>query len=154
MTTIAFDEYGVAADTASYEGTVFAGAVTKLHLLNDCILAWAGDTSEMQPMFDWYKAGAEPCCSPKNRERDGILLAFTPGGVFEYEYSSPTPQKAGFTRYAYGSGRSFAIGALFAGANAPQSVQAAIYFDAFTGGEVRYLPYPWLESRALGGFAA
>lgn len=41
--------------------------------------------------------------------------------------------------YGVGSGSAYALGALWAGADASDAVHAAIYFDLYTGGEVRTL---------------
>lgn len=147
MTTIAFDEFGVATDTGTFEGDMYVGNTSKIYANENFILAWTGDASEKVPMFEWYANGADASNAPARSSRDGLLIAFTPNGVFEYEYASPTPYKSSFKRFAYGGGRAFAVGALYAGASAVQAVEAAIYFHVCTAGEVRYMPFPWLEAR-------
>lgn len=141
MTTIAYRDGVLAADTGMTVGAVLLGHTTKIVRRADNDMAGsAGDAAYAAAFLDWFMNG-EIGSPPEAKEdsdyfdrgiifrADGTIMVFEPRGRF--------PIRAKY--YAFGSGREFAIGAMYTGANAAQAVLAAIAHDPHTNGDVTVL---------------
>jgi hypothetical protein len=150
MTTIAYRNGILAADTGMSAGGSIVGSVTKIARSEKGDLAGAaGDASYNHDFIAWF-VGGEQGNPPEAQEedktfdrgvifrRDGRIEVFEPRGRFEC--SAPY--------YAFGSGRPEALGAMFVGASAEQAVQAAIAHDPYTFGDIDVLSHETMRAVA------
>lgn len=147
MTVIAFDGRTVAADKRSNDNGSIR-TVTKLHrLFNDdgtikAVLAVNGFADHGMELVAWYKAGANPETYPHGKrgsEMYTFLQVFRPGKrVIEYQ-CGPVPIVFEDEKFAGGSGRNAAMGALLAGCSAIEAVKIASQVDAACGNGVDFV---------------
>lgn len=140
MSTIAYRDGVMAADTAICVGGSLCGGFVKVATgPNGDLAGAAGDATYAHAFLRWFEAGeaGEP---PPARETDrnidraiivrkekpNTVLVYEPGGVYMAKASM----------FAIGSGRSEALGAMLAGANAVRAIHIAIALDPHTGGDV------------------
>lgn len=144
MTTIAFDGRFLAADSRAVAGDcILPQDIKKIAISADSKLAYAhsGYHAFFAPWIAWHDAGQDPKHPPANSldEGSGNFLVFSnSGGIIVghlYGLKIPHPVAVGCPD-AWGSGSSFAIGALRNGASARQAVSIAADCDPFSGGEV------------------
>lgn len=141
MTTIAYRNGVLAADTGMTVGNTVVGNTVKIVRRDDgCMAGAAGFAGYAGSFLRWFMAGqiGDP---PEAKSEDNVLdrgVIFRPDGamlVFEpegmFEMTAPY--------YAFGCGRCEALGAMFAGADAEAAVRAAIAHDAHTSGDVTVL---------------
>lgn len=135
MTTIAYRDGILAADTQVCGGGGRAGTVVKVVRRSDGHLAGtAGDLSWAQRLHGWFMGGenGEP---PLPKEGGGEAILIRPdGGVHYVDEVRTHTLKADC--HASGSGSQFALGAMAAGATAERAVEIACSLDIHTGGEV------------------
>lgn len=139
MTTIAYRAGILAADTRVIQGSSIIGRATKIVRRDDGALAGgAGDLPWVQAFHRWFLEGADGDPPPVEDGSKGVIIIrnkpiemFEEGGAFEFR----PPY------FAFGSGKEFALGAMFAGASAPEAVKAAMNFDPGTGGRVMTLTH-------------
>lgn len=164
MTTLAFRDGVLAADTMTTEGGVFVGTVTKIaqslprvdgtilvaggcgeHALVERFLRWFRDNRPEdieEPLMLALKG--HPSMKEGEKEAWGYVFDHRAGTVTAFELDLPPStirmQGTPASRYfAEGSGARFAFGAMFMGASAPQAVRAAAAFDRFSGDEVEVI---------------
>lgn len=138
MTTIAYRRGVVAADSMASSGDT-KSKTTKLFLLPKLIVGCCGHLGFGLIFVDWLRAGAREAKRPswKGTIADvsfSAIVLSRNGCVVWDEYLRPMPLEDEFT--AIGSGADVALGAMHMGATAYQAVEAAIRFNAFTGGKV------------------
>lgn len=138
MTTIAYRNGVLAADTAAHIGNSFYATVKKICRRSDGDMAAAsGEASYNAEFCKWFmggEAGDPPKAGESERYLDrgaifrqsGEIEIFEPGGRFVI--TAPYA--------AFGCGMDFALGAMFAGADAETAVRAAIQHDPYTAGNV------------------
>lgn len=138
MTTVAFRNGVIAADTSMTVGDARVGRMRKVVRAPNGDLAGASGSASFAHAFrEWVKNGGDgPAPEAKSDQhyfdrgfiarRNGAIEVFEPGGSFlvEAEY------------YAIGSGAAEARGAMFAGADAVTAVRAAMAHDTYTGGDI------------------
>ncbi len=138
MTTIATDGKLLAADGRTSAGDVIlTNAAKKVQRLPDGSIAGSagaadGGPSAVAALAAALKAGEQP---PKYAG-DYSILRLLPDGSALYYYDRldmPIPVSPPF---AIGSGKSAALGAMKAGANARQAVKIAAEVDVYTGGKI------------------
>lgn len=138
MTTIAYRNGMIAADSAMLSGSALSGEIVKIARRKDGALAGAaGDAAYCSLFLGWFRRG-ERGRGPVAREgqnwidraaiirRDRTIEIFEPHGTFACQ----APY------YALGSGKEFALGAMFAGADAETAVRAAVAHDPYTDGRI------------------
>lgn len=142
MTTIAYRDGILAADTALSRGGTHMVAVTKIVRRADGdMAAVAGIASLIGPFFEWFLGGedGDPPTVPDEDNSCPTGMIFRAAGHVEvYEAGgwyrmNPNPYMA------IGSGRDVALGAMHAGARPQEAVEAAIVHDHGTGGDVTVL---------------
>jgi 20S proteasome alpha/beta subunit len=139
MTTIAYRKGVLAADTRMIQGTAIIGKVAKIVRRDDgALCGGAGDCAWVQAFHRWFMGGEEGDPPVIEENSKGLIIKrrkpiemFEPGGTVEWK----PPY------LAIGSGKEFALGAMWAGANAIEAVKAAMTFDPGTGGEVMVLTH-------------
>lgn len=134
MTTIAYRNGVLVADTVMTKGSALIGQVVKIRRNDKGHLAGAsGSASYNGEFLKWFESGemGEP---PEPIEKDdamdrglifrnnGQVELYEPGGMF----------KVKIDYFAVGSGCDFAIGAMHAGASAEEAVRASCEHDPNT----------------------
>jgi ATP-dependent HslUV protease subunit HslV len=141
MTTIAYKDGMLAADTACCQGGVLCGSIVKIVRRDDGDMAGAaGDASYNFAFTTWFLAGeqgAPPEAKEEDRSFDRGVIYRRSGTIDVFEPRGKFAMNAPF--YAFGSGKEPALGAMFAGADAETAIEAAIQFDPHTGGEITVL---------------
>ncbi|MGJ4953059.1 hypothetical protein [Bradyrhizobium sp. HKCCYLS20291] len=139
MTTIAYRNGMLAADTRMIQGTAIIGNVVKIVRREDGLLAGgAGDCAWVQAFHRWFLGHEEGDPPELDDNCKGIIVRpdktvemFEPMGTIEF--------KPPFV--AMGSGKEFALGAMWMGATAEQAVRAAMELDPGTGGNITVLTH-------------
>jgi ATP-dependent protease HslVU (ClpYQ) peptidase subunit len=136
MTVIVWDGVTLAADKQATQSDL-ARRVKKIRRIRGNLVGASGQWDLAQEMFDWFAQGAKRETWPATQRTDdkwvGLLVITPSRKILKYE-SSPIP--IDFTanrRYAFGSGRDFAYGAMEMGADARAAVLAASKFDINCG---------------------
>lgn len=145
MTTIAYRDGVIAADSQSTAGDSIVGECAKIARNRDGDLAGAaGDAGFSYAFLSWFMAG-EKGEAPEAKCEDNCFdrgCVFRANGTIEvYEPRGLHLTEAKY--YALGSGRPEALGAMFAGADPVTAVRAAMAHDPRTGGTV------WTLSREV-----
>jgi len=127
MTVIAWDGKTLAADRMqTYAGTV--GQMTKIHRVGECLVGGAGESSFINAMIDWVRQGRRHENFPDHqRDKDDwqpLLLVEPDGNAYIYT-RTPFPVKQEQKLVAIGSGREFALAAMYCGKTAAQAVLVA-----------------------------
>ena|SRR5687768_13962526 len=134
MTTITFREGIMAADSRMTLGGAVIGNVVKIVRRDDgALCGGCGRLAWLQAFHEWFLNGEQDDLPDVDEDSMGLiarpkkpLQAFEEAGTYEWK----TPY------FAMGSGRRFALGAMYAGASAQEAVKAAIKFDIYSGGKV------------------
>jgi ATP-dependent HslUV protease subunit HslV len=111
---------------------------TKVYRREDGVLyGTAGDCAEGDQFKQWVADGEQGRFKPSKRT-DGIIVRPN-GDIFLFNFHGTVQIRPPY--YAMGSGLDFALGAMFAGADAIQAVQAAIQHNEGCGGQVHWVSH-------------
>lgn len=138
MTTIAYRDGVLAADSLTTRGGTIDGHVRKIDRRDDGLLIAATGSLAYNSMFRaWALAGmaGDPPKSPNEDAGGGTGVLFWPDGRVEF-YEAEGRFSLDAPYHAIGCGFQIALGAMFAGADAETAVRAAVAHDTCTGGEV------------------
>lgn len=128
MTTVAFDGRTLAADTQS---SMFRSTMQKVYRLKDGQLFGAcGQFQDSTAVREWLENGGE-----KPKVSEGFHAILIDGGLFVLE-DKLVKIKYDRPYFAIGSGRDYAMAAMFLGKTAAEAVRVAHEFDLDTGPEV------------------
>lgn len=153
MTTIAYKDGIMAADTMGTWGGDVNYGVPKLAKTRSYLLGFAGSYAAANPLYNWIKRLDNQDIRLENfhnyREElpEGIpditvLIAPVDGSTLWYIVSDGYGGPLWTKKFdAIGSGGRFACGAMHAGANAMRAVRAAIDLDEGTGGDIVTLDF-------------
>lgn len=143
MSVIAWDGKTLAADKRACLGTLIR-TVTKIYKVNSALVAYAGDADAGEEMLAWLVDGAVPKDFPPHQRNDdrwsGLLVIWPDGTLWKYE-RTPYPLKFPPQQFAIGSGRDFALAAMFLGKDAVEAVHVACAFDSGCGNGVDFLTH-------------
>ncbi len=157
MSIVAYRDGVIASDTAvSSKDALIPNAIPKIMALKDnTFIGAVGDAVVIQNFFKKFSKfdNWSPILentinsSPLNIDNDEAmnLIMIKPDGVIKYLYNGGWLEYSRNLRYfAIGSGKSFALGSLYAGSSAIDAVRASIEFDFYCGGDVVFIrrPYP------------
>lgn len=139
MTVIAWDGKTLAADKRTNFGGLHA-TTTKVHRLPDGrLVGCAGNTAQISEMVHWLGAGADSEKMPaiqRDAKECVSALVIEPGGrVLQYE-NTPHPIVIENPAWAIGSGRDFAMAAMWLGQDARHAVIVACQLDCTCGNGV------------------
>jgi len=141
MTTIAYKDGVLAADTLCVNGHIRSGFVTKIIRGPNGELGGAAGNAGYNRLFQDWVAGGRVGDAPIPKQDDecrDLGFVVLPDGVIEQH----EPEGLNLIRadmYAAGSGRNVAQGAMAAGASAEEAVRIAIGLDCYSGGEITVL---------------
>lgn len=151
MTTIAYRDGFIAADTQLTYGAIRNGFREKLAVTKNYIVALAGPSWLRKALESWAQEGcpddAIPCVLTENESEFEALFIDPNGEAFLYDNGYLVPVAADYT--AIGSGGQIALGAMAhpeSPASARQAVMAASVHDKNTGGNIQSLHYSILRS--------
>lgn len=138
MSVIAWDGTTLAADKRASCGGFFH-TTRKILRANGCLLGFTGGTDFGEQMVNWWIRGANADdFPPSQRDKDdwaGLLVVMPDGTLFKYE-RTPYPITIQERMHALGSGRDFAMAAMFCGRTAAEAVGIACRFDSGCGNGV------------------
>lgn len=137
MTVIAFDGKILAADRQATLGDRRV-TVSKIFKIRKAIVACSGALPYCLSLVDWYRGGADQKEFPEYKGEDewGCLVVYDKG--IKYYESRPFPIILQDPFAAWGSGGSYAMGAMAMGADARRAVEVAIRFDTGCGNGVEW----------------
>lgn len=137
MTTIAYRDHVLAADTQVTSNGMIDGRCIKIRRMGPLLVAAGGAGSLCHQFFDWVKAGLHGD-SPFTGKEDGNGAIIMPDHriVFWTGHGGTTVQGP---FWAMGSGERFAIGAMHTGASAEEAVLAACQADVYSSAPITVL---------------
>lgn len=140
MTTIAYRDGLLVADTLVSRNGAVSGYVQKIHRAGGLRFGFCGTLSLDQRFADWLRGGLQGTApSLRCGDSEGCVAVFMPdGSIVEWNGDCP-PDVIRAPYAAYGSGAPFALGAMAAGATAEEAVRAAAAVDHNTGGAITVL---------------
>lgn len=138
MTTIAYRDGYLAADTAVFDRGVYCGEVIKIIKLEDGSLCGAaGALGDMQKFLAWLRGGQNGDRPTfEDSETEGIVIR--PDGTFWWYGKDTSAQIAG-AHQAIGSGFALAMGAMDAGASALTALEICARRDMYTRAPITLL---------------
>lgn len=149
MTTVAFDGKLMAADSLAVDAWGLRSEChDKILKGRDFLLGCSGSTGLIQKW--WVKHGstmdaatliAEGFCDYELDKNDPSLMLVCRQGVYRHVSGVFLLNDRPF--FAVGSGRDYALAALYLGANASHAVEVAAAFDINTGGPIQVCKFPF-----------
>lgn len=149
MTTIAFRDGVIAADSQLTHGSRILGGVRKIFKHGDYIYGLAGGFARTQALKAFIESKGERCAgslpsTDHNNECEAEAFRFGPSGIEFYESLISRPAGEASISWnlldaefcSIGTGCGFAMGAMAAGASAAEAVAIACRYDVYSGGEV------------------
>lgn len=136
MTTIAYRDGVLAADTLTSSNGVLCAKAFKIGGRNGILWSATGDAAWGKRFRDWCATGAvgdHP--APPDKGTGGTI--YLPGNDLLVFHEGGIEFRPGLPFWADGSGCDYALGAMQMGATAEQAVAAAMVWDQHTGGEIR-----------------
>lgn len=140
MTTIAYRDGVIAADTLATWGSSRDGAFTKVAKRGPYLAGVSGGVAACQRFLDWFSMGLRgdpPQMPDGDRTSHGIIIL--PDDRMLTWGPTGWERTRIIDHYAMGSGGEFAQGALAMGATAERAVQVAIQYDTKSGGDITVL---------------
>lgn len=150
MTVIAFDGRIIAADKRANYGSL-QRTTTKLHRVtpihgdykgHELIVGTAGISAQGKEMIEWIRRGMDPQDFPStqrdSKESCACMVVHRDGTKWSFE-RAPYPLVLEDQKVAIGSGRDFALAAMFMGADARQAVEVACHFDTSCGNGIDWM---------------
>lgn len=135
MTTIVWDGKTLAADKQLNDNSI-ALSSTKIYKFENHLLFAAGAMTDIQAMLEWWKRGADPKDFPSSQSVKENMIAFQiikPDKTLWILEGHPYPYQIENSKFAVGSGRNYALGALSMGADAVKAVEVACEWDLNSG---------------------
>lgn len=132
MTVIAWDGKTLAADKAS-TAAGFRSTVTKIHRVGHSLVALAGTESALMAALTWIRGDRNPADYPESmRTTDSLMWEINRYGLWRYE-GGPYPVCVEDRFLATGSGRDYALAAMYLGHDARRAVEVACALDITCG---------------------
>ena len=140
MSIIVWDGKTLAADTMACNGNL-RRYCTKVWRKGDMLIGGAGTATGIQAMLNWVDRGMDAESFPKDMTEDSVLWIVNKNGNMAKFENTPYPLTYHDKRWADGSGRDFAYGAMEMGADAATAVKVAMKHDAYCGGKVETVSF-------------
>lgn len=145
MTVIAFDGRTLAADR-SVVNNGLASTATKIHRVGSLLCGGSGCVSSCNAMLDWVRGGRDPKAFPAGQvdpkgDWSPFLVIEADGQILLYD-NNPFPTRYDRRRqrfYAIGSGRDYAMAAMYLGCDAKRAVNVASALEVGCGNGVDVL---------------
>lgn len=141
MTIVAWDGKTLAADKAG-TNCGYRRTVTKIFRVPDGLVGFAGDGSRALALLEWFKNGRDPAMWPKFQEDAdtavGCMFIANDGQNYGY-HLTPYPERSQDRFDAIGSGRDYALAAMYLGHDARRAVEVASALDNGCGNGIDVL---------------
>ena len=140
MTTICWDGKTLAADRLALNSSLMR-TTTKIRRFGNLLAGASGDLSATIEALEWVRRGRSAADWPeiqKDKDDFAALLVIDGGRILVYE-KSPHPAEFHDLIFAIGSGRDFALAAMYLGKTAAEAIEVASFFDCGTGNGVDVL---------------
>lgn len=139
MTTIAYRNNIMAADSACFDSTLYQGEVDKLWILPPVgLIGCCGEIGAMIHFVDWLRDGRDRKKKPDLPDDcDFESIVVNSDGEVAHFDRHLVPIRVANDFHAIGSGRKLALGAMMAGASADEAVKIACHYDIVTREPVR-----------------
>jgi ATP-dependent protease HslVU (ClpYQ) peptidase subunit len=137
VTVICWDGKTLAADKAGTNAG-YARTVTKIYRVPGGLVGFAGDGSRAMDLLEWFRAGRDPLKAPaypefqKTDDAVGCIFIADDGKSYSYLHS-PYPELRQDKFDAIGSGRDYALAAMYLGHDARKAVEVACALDNSCG---------------------
>lgn len=134
MTTVAWDGNTLAADKQStYLIPIQANKIQAIKYNGEnAFAAGAGVIRDIYPFIEALKKGKKLPSIDQEEPTFDVLVVTKSRKAYLYN-GSDYPHELGNTKYAIGTGASFALGAMYAGKSAKEAVEIASQLDTGTG---------------------
>lgn len=146
MTVVCWDGKTLAADKKA-TNCGWANTVTKIHRVPGGIVGLSGDGDAARDLLEWFRAGRVPADYPKCQQSDNRGSAFfidESGQIWSYDKTvNACPYEQPFC--AMGSGRDYALAAMYLGFDARRAVEVACALDNDCGNGIDALELPRSE---------
>lgn len=143
MTTIAFDGTCIASDTLAVDGYGLKNYIEKVYQGIDFYMAGAGTHHQIEV---YWKSLPEDCKmldvlafgypDYKREENNNAIMLVSKETKEIYKLAGSVFTKVRRGYHAIGSGRDYALAAMYCGNRAATAVKVAMEFDNDTGGEI------------------
>ena len=143
MTIICWDGEKLAADKRALYGSMIR-TTTKIFRVHDSLVGYSGDASFGEQMLAWIRSGENPADFPVyQREKDdwAELLVIRHGGLIHKYDRTPYPVAFEDKFIAIGSGREYAMAAMYCGRSAYEAVLLTCTLDSSCGNGVDVLTH-------------
>lgn len=138
MTTIAYRDGVLAADTLVTSGDIRCGSEVKIRALGPLLYGSCGSCGLTDKVEAWMRGGMKgdrPPLRVPDGSATGAVFVFMPDHTVLWMHEDgDTVIRAPY--WAAGSGEMYALGAMALGATAPEAVKAAIVHDVGSGGPI------------------
>lgn len=148
MTIIAWDGKTLAADKAA-TNCGYLRTVTKIYRVPSGLVGFAGDGSRAFALLQWFRDGCDPAKYPAFQASDdavGCLHIGLDGRASGYSHT-PFPEFHEDRFDAIGSGRDYALAAMYLGHSAERAVEVAVALDNGCGNGIDTLELTTTEGR-------
>lgn len=152
MTTIAYRDGVLAADTlVSMNGTVVSH-MAKIFRVNDWLIGGSGSAGVSFPIARWVEQSGGDARVPIEwgdvKDSSGLLISPL-GAVFHADTGSNAVMLMDAPYHAIGSGTDIALSAMACSRKAVEAVKIAIKLDLYSGGNVTWLSLDGRDSLKL-----
>ena len=149
MTIVAYRNGIMAADGACWINDSQITRMQKIYRLKGGLVGMAGDVEVISQFIEWLKDGADEDEFPLGNYESIVVNPSGRVTLFEGGSYCPVPLRAQYA--AIGAGIDYALGAMFAGADARLAVKAAIAYNAKCRGPISvfHLRTPSSEKRRM-----
>lgn len=137
MTTIAYRDGVLAADTLRTSNGMRDGYQRKIHKCGRLLIAGAGSAAVCEQFRSWVLRGMVGPSPFEGKPDSGNGLVITPDGLAVIWGSSGPWQLKDVPFLALGTGEQIAMGAMAMGGSAEEAVRAAITLNISSGGEIQ-----------------
>jgi hypothetical protein len=130
MTIIAWDGKTLAADKSA-TNCGWSNTVTKVYRVPGGLVAFSGDADAAMDLLAWFQGGRVPSDYPacqKTDDRGSAFFVDNDGALWTYD-KSVNPQRYEQRFAAMGSGRDYALAAMYLGFDAVRAVEVACALD-------------------------
>ena len=140
MTTIAWDGTTLAADTQSQSNGV-KRVSHKITATQQYLYGMCGSEAEAMIVAKWVAGGCLPAEQPADLDTGphGLLIERSTKKCFILDGERATMLPVVERFYAEGSGREYAMGAMYTGTNAAEAVSVASRFDIWTNDDIEHV---------------
>ena len=139
MTTLAYCAASgrLAADTMAIHGNMVLGAKWKIGRIGPVLFGATGTSSAgCRRFIDWCRYGLAGMPPHAGDDHSGYMGFLFPGGDQIIQVCQNGINEVSAPRFAAGSGKKFALGAMYAGAPPRRAVEIALALDIYTNGDI------------------